>query len=179
VQEVLKAQGIPFEIDEDGDVCFEYHFRRYILNKSKSSNGFFLDLAFRADFDEQRRMKYFQAANCLHAMYRLVKMTVYENDFVFSVDSITSSETDYKHLLRLSLDLLEDAYNELGKIISEQEKEQKKQVSTIGFYQAMEQMQQEKEENKLEEQPSEETERPQSQPPSIGFNSTIYKSNKG
>ena len=120
VQEVLKAQGIPFEIDEDGDVCFEYHFHRYLLNKSKSTNGFFLDLAFREEFDEQSRMMYFQAANCLHAMYRLVKMTIYENDVVFSVDSFVSSNTDYKRLLHISLSLLEDAYNELGKMVSGQ-----------------------------------------------------------
>ena len=178
VQKVLKDQGIPFEIDEDGDVCFEYRFHRFVLNKSQSTNCFFLDMGFNENLDEQRRMMLLHAANYLHGMYSLIKMTVYESAFVLSVDSLTSSETDYKHLLRLSLDLLEDAYNELGKIISGQEKEQKKQVSTIGFYQALEQMQQEKGENKLEEQPSEETERPQSQPPSIGFNSTIYKSNK-
>ena len=176
VQEVLKSQGIPFEIDEDGDVCFEYRFHRFVLNKSQSTNGFFLDMGFNENLDEQRRMMLLKAANFLHGTYRLIKMTVYESAFVFSVDSIISHDTDYKHLLRISLDLLEEAYNELGKIISRQEKEQNKQVSTIGFYQALEEMQQEKGENKLEVQPLEETEHLQSQPPSIGFNSPKYKS---
>ena len=65
VQEILKAQGIPFEIDEDGDVCFEYHFYRFLLNNSKSTTCFCLELGFSEDFDEQTKLKYLYAANNL------------------------------------------------------------------------------------------------------------------
>ena len=175
VQAVLKAQGIPFDIDEEGDVCFEYRFHRYVLNKSQSTNGFFLDLAFGEKFDEQSRMIYIQAANCLHAMFRLIKMTVYENGFVISMDSITPSNTDYKQLLRISLNLLEEAYNELGKILSSEKEEQSKPVSTIDFNEAQQQMRQESEKGTTDEMQSEEKENTISQSPSIGFNAPKYK----
>ncbi len=158
VQEILKAQGIPFEIDEDGDVCFEYHFYRFLLNNSKSTTCFYLELGFSEDFDEQTKLKYLYAANYLHATYRLVRMVVYESHFVFSVEAFTSPDTDLKNLLHISLCLLEEAYTELTKMVSEQEKKHEETPNT-GFFQAQEQTQ----------------ERPQSQPPSIGFNSSLYK----
>ena len=159
VQEILKAQSIPFEIDEDGDVCFEYHFYRFVLNNSKSTTCFCLDLGFSEDFDEQTKLKYLYAANNLHATYRLVRMVVYESHFVFSVEAFTSPDTDLKNLLHISLYLLEEAYNELTKMVSEQEKKHEEPIPNTGFFQAQDQMQ----------------EHPQSQPPSIGFNSSLYK----
>ncbi|MBO7497754.1 MAG: hypothetical protein J6T64_01000, partial [Bacteroidaceae bacterium] len=139
-------------------VCFEYHFYRFLLNNSKSTTCFCLELGFSEDFDEQTKLKYLYAANNLHATYRLVRMVVYESHFVFSVEAFTSPDTDLKNLLHISLCLLEEAYTELTKMVSEQEKKHEETPNT-GFFQAQEQTQ----------------ERPQSQPPSIGFNSNLYK----
>ena len=160
VQEVLKAQSIPFEIDEDGDVCFEYHFHRFVLSNSKSTNCFSLDFGFREDFDEQERERYLYAANYLHAMYRLIRMTVYENDFVFSLDSFISPDTDFKKLLQISLCLLEEAYSELEKMVSRLEEEQQKSNSTVGFHEAQEKMLQARKGNEAEGETSDKVESP-------------------
>lgn len=175
VQEILKAQGIPFEIDNDGDVCFEYHFHSCILEQSKSTDYFCLTIGFGFEINEQEMMRLLQVANQLHIRYKMVRMVCFENGIKFSVESLLFPGMDLQHLLSYSLFLLEAVVNESSKLYKGSSGKENIHNSTIGFYEAQDQMTQNKKENEAEKNESDEKEPSDSKAPSIGFNSSRYR----
>lgn len=157
---VLTQQGIPFTVDDDGDLAFEYHFRRYFLSCINESNFFCLTVYFDFDTDDQGREAMLHVANSLHYRMKLVRMVCYADFISFSVESMVFPNADFQQLLRVSLQFLECAYEESQKHFSEFQNAQKQSPSAIGF---------------TAQSSDEKTETATAcQSPSIGFNSSRY-----
>ena len=168
---VLTQQGIPVTIDEDGDICFEYHFRNYLLEEANSTDFFRLSVSIGVEIDEQNMMRFLKVANQLHIQYRMIRMACFEEGIKFSVETVLYPELDLKHLLSFSLFLLETSVVESRKLY---EKE-KQSDSTIDFHEAQELMLEGKRGNESGKKEPVDKELSKNSTPSIGFNSSRYR----
>jgi len=176
VQAVLRAQSIPFELDEEGDILFEYHFNKYLLSQAKSDNYYCLSSSYGYEFSDKEWMDVLGFANNLHHRYRMIRMACFKKSFTFSVETLAFPGTDYKLLLGFSLDLIETALDDFGKFLRETEEGQGDPSSTIGFHEAQKQQEQQSEGGEGDkETQSDKREISISQSPSIGFNAPKYK----
>lgn len=158
---VLTQQGIPFTIDDDGELSFEYHFRKYCLSDIDDDGYFCLSAYFEFNADERERDAMLHVANGLHYQMKLVRIVCFADSISFSVESMVSPDTDFQQLLRVSLQLLECAYEESRKHFAEYQGAQTQPASAIGF---TAQSTEEKAETATA-----------CQSPSIGFNSSRYR----
>lgn len=181
VQTILKSQGIESELDEDGDILFEYHFKNFLLEEARGTDFFCLSVGYRMELDEQNMMRFLKVANQLHFQYRMVRMACLENGIKFMVEALVFPEMDIKRLLSFSLTLLDAAIEESSKLFREFDEgmnhpnEERRPASIIGFHEAREQMLEEKEGREAYKQETAEKRPSQGASPSIGFNSSRYK----
>ena len=176
IQAILKSQGIESELDEDGDVCFEYHFKDFLLEESKGTDFFILTTSFKVEMDERDKMRFLKVANQMHISYRMARMTCVDGGIKFSVETILNPEMDLKPLLSFSLYLLDVVVEESSKLYKELgEKEESLPDSIIGFHEAQEQTMSDNKEGETKEEEPAEKEASDSRTPSIGFNSSRYR----
>ena len=175
VQAILKSQGIKYELDEDEDVCFEYHFTSFLLEQSKSTDYFCLTVGIRMGINEKEMMRFLQVANQLQISYKMVRMICFENGIKLSVETMVFPGMDLKHLLSYSLYLLEAAVEESSKLYKGSDEKESLPNSIIGFNEVQEQMLPDNKEDEAKEEEPAEKETSGCRAPSIGFNSSRYR----
>lgn len=181
VEAILKSQGIESEQDEDGEILFEYHFKKYLLEEAKSTDFFCLSAGYGMEIDEQKMMRFLKVANQLHIRYRMVRMACLEDGIKFTVEALMFPEMDIKQLLTFSLTLLDAAIEESSKLFKElceeenRSDEENRSASIIGFHKAQELILEEKKGSEADKQEADENDSSHSGAPSIGFNSNRYR----